>query len=151
MSGRVTEPVRRARPRRGHDRGRAHLVEDHLAAHPGLLPTPDPIELRLADALGLVLADDVVSEVSVPAFPNSAMDGYAVVAADLAERRRGRAGPLPVVGEVLAGARSPRGRPGRCVRIMTGAPLPPGADAVVPVETTSGDGPGGVPPSGRAG
>jgi molybdopterin molybdotransferase len=114
-------------------------VDEHLAAILDLLPEPDPIELRLADALGLVLADDIVSEVRVPDFANAAMDGYAVVAADLDGASSFEPIALPVVGEVAAGAgRSSTLAAGRAVRIMTGAPLPDGADAVVPVETTSG-------------
>jgi molybdopterin molybdotransferase len=114
-------------------------VEDHLADILRLLPRPEAIELRLMDALGLVLAEDVVSEVTLPSFPNSAMDGYAVVAADLDGATVDSPVNLSVVGEVLAGADSlPAVSPGRVVRIMTGAPLPAGADAVVPVETTSG-------------
>jgi molybdopterin molybdotransferase len=114
-------------------------VDDHLAAILDLLPEPDPIELRLSDALGLVLADDVVSHVEVPAFANSAMDGYAVVASDLDGATEEDPVALPVVGEVVAGSSAtPQVSPGRVVRIMTGALLPPGADAVVPVETTSG-------------
>jgi molybdopterin molybdotransferase len=114
-------------------------VEDHLTALLELLPQPDPFELRLLDAVGLVLAETVVSEVSLPAFPNSAMDGYAVVAADLDGASVEQPVMLPVVGEVVAGAGEvPEVSTGRCVRIMTGAPLPVGADAVVPVETTSG-------------
>jgi molybdopterin molybdotransferase len=114
-------------------------VEDHLGHLLSLLPPPEPIELRLADALGLVLADDVTSRVSVPAFANSAMDGYAVVASDLAAATEDAPVSLPVIGEVLAGqGQLPTVSAGRCVRIMTGAPLPPGADAVVPVETTLG-------------
>jgi molybdopterin molybdotransferase len=114
-------------------------VEDHLAAILGSLPTPEPIELRLMDALGLVLAEEVHSEVTLPAFPNSAMDGYAVVASDVARATVDDPVQLPVVGEVLAGSDSlPAVSAGRVVRIMTGAPLPAGADAVVPVETTSG-------------
>ncbi len=115
-------------------------VEDHLAALLALLPRTDPIELRLLDAIGLVLAEDVVSRVSLPAFVNSAMDGYAVVAADIAGATVDAPVTLEAVGEVTAGAEAgPAVSPGRCVRIMTGAPLPAGADAVVPVETTSGE------------
>ena len=114
-------------------------VEEHLAAILDLLPVPEPIELRLADALGLVLAHEAVSRVDVPSFANSAMDGYAVVAGDLASATDAAPVQLPVIGEVAAGATTlPSVTPGRTVRIMTGAPLPPGADAVVPVETTSG-------------
>jgi molybdopterin molybdotransferase len=128
----------------GHGRGEvtdlAELisVEEHLEALLALLPTPDPIELRLADALGLVLADPVASEVTVPAFANSAMDGYAVIARDTRAATVDKPVRLAVDGEVAAGVQElPTVRPGRSVRIMTGAPLPPGADAIVPVEVTS--------------
>jgi molybdopterin molybdotransferase len=115
-------------------------IEAHLDAILDSLPTPEPIELRLVDALGMVLSDDVHSDTEIPSFANSAMDGYAVVAADLSEARTAAPVRLPVVGEVVAGtAELPVVSSGRVVRIMTGAPLPPGADAVVPVETTSGD------------
>jgi molybdopterin molybdotransferase len=121
--------------------GELTSIEDHLSALLELLPHPDPIELRLLDAMGLVLAEDVISEVSLPAFPNSAMDGYAVVADDLQAATEGAPVTLPVDGEIVAGqADIPEVVAGRCVRIMTGAPLPPGADAVVPVETTEGTG-----------
>ncbi|HEY6608554.1 MAG TPA: gephyrin-like molybdotransferase Glp [Candidatus Limnocylindria bacterium] len=85
--------------------------------------------ISLADALGRVLVDPtVVAAVDVPAFANSAMDGYAVIAADTP-------GTLRLIGEVTAGASElPTVAPGTAVRIMTGAPVPPGADAVVPVE-----------------
>lgn len=120
-------------------------VEDHLAALQALLPEPDPIELRITDAVGLVLAEDLTSQVSLPAFPNSAMDGFAVVAADLVGAAEDAPVRLTVSGEVVAGqADIPTVEPGRCVRIMTGAPLPSGADAVVPVETTSDAGSGGA-------
>ncbi len=116
-------------------------VEQHLDAILGMLAPPEPIELRLADALGLVLADDVASDVAVPAFANAAMDGYAVIARDVRHAAGDEPVRLAVDGEVAAGAEQlPTIRPGRCVRIMTGAPLPPGADAVVPVEVTSPQG-----------
>ncbi len=116
-------------------------VEEHLDAILGLLAPPEPIELRLADALGLVLADDTTSEVSVPAFANAAMDGYAVIARDIRRADADEPVSLGVDGEVAAGVQDlPTIRPGRCVRIMTGAPMPPGADAVVPVEVTSSRG-----------
>lgn len=90
----------------------------------------EPIELRLLEAHGSVLAEDVVAPAPVPGFDNSAMDGFAVRAGDT-----GEAVTLDVVGEVAAGAGDlPTVGAGQAVRIMTGAPLPPGADAVVPVE-----------------
>lgn len=129
----------------GHGRSEVTLadelvsVEDHLAGILDTLPVAEPIELRLVDALGLVLADDVTSDVQLPAYRNAAMDGYAVVAGDLADATQDAPTQLPVIGEVTAGMQElPVISSGRVVRIMTGAPLPPGADAVVPVELTSG-------------
>jgi len=92
----------------------------------------DPIELRLLEAHGSVLAEDIVAPAPVPGFANSAMDGFAVRAGDT-----GAGEVLQVIGEVAAGAGDPPevGR-GQAVAIMTGAPVPPGADAVVPVEDT---------------
>jgi molybdopterin molybdotransferase len=83
----------------------------------------------LADALGRAPVETgLASPIDVPPFANSAMDGYALRAADLP-------GDLPVTGEVAAGtATLPTVEPGTAVRIMTGAPLPPGADSVVPIE-----------------
>ncbi len=116
-------------------------VEDHLEGILDMLPRSEPIELRLADALGLVLADDITSHVTVPAFPNAAMDGYALVATDIVTAAQDHPVTLPVIGEIGAGAAElPTIQSGQAVRIMTGAPLPPGADTVVPVEVTvSGD------------
>jgi molybdopterin molybdotransferase len=89
----------------------------------------DPERVSLTDAVGRVLTDPkVTAAVDVPPFANSAMDGFALRAA-------GTPGVLRVVGEVAAGARElPTVEAGTAVRIMTGAPLPPGADAVVPIE-----------------
>ena len=85
-----------------------------------------------ADSVGLVLADDVAAGEDVPPFANSAVDGYAVVAADTSPPPA----ELVVVGELPAGAPPPSTplSSGQTIRIMTGAPLPPGADAVVMVE-----------------
>jgi molybdopterin molybdotransferase len=95
-------------------------------------PALAPVDTDLADVLGRVLADDVVAAEDVPPFANSAVDGYAVRAADLV------APPveLDVVGELAAGARPFDGAvgPGQAVRIMTGAPVPAGADAIAMVE-----------------
>src|SRR5262245_11116661 len=86
--------------------------------------------IPLADALGLVLAQDVFSELDSPPFDKALMDGYAVRAPDLPDGR----GRLRVIEEVLAGqvGRFPVGV-GEATRIMTGAPIPAGADAVVAV------------------
>jgi molybdopterin molybdotransferase len=116
-------------------------VESHLEAILAMLPQPESIELRVADGLGLVLAETAVCETTLPAFDDSAMDGYALVAADLVTASRDEPMRLAVTGEVTAGAGTlPTVERGACVRIMTGAPIPPGADAVVPVELTAGGG-----------
>ena len=98
----------------------------------------EPIQLAIGDALGQVLAQDVSSSEALPAFANSAMDGYAVKAADVVSATVEAPSELRVTGEVAAGAAEiPVVRDGAAVRIMTGAPLPPGADSVVAVETTT--------------
>ena len=96
-------------------------------------PTAASIEVPCREATGLVLAAAVVAEEDVPPFANSAVDGYAVVAASVASVPV----DLPVVGEVAAGAYTDRVlQHGEAIRIMTGAPMPAGADAVVMVEDT---------------
>jgi len=93
----------------------------------------DPIEVGFEDAAGLVLAADVVAQELVPPFDNTAVDGYAVIAADTVDVPV----ELPVVAEVPAGAHTDRVlQRGEAIRIMTGAPMPSGADAVVMVEET---------------
>ena len=94
-------------------------------------------QVALVDALGRVLAHDLVSETTLPPWDNSAMDGFAVRAADVALSTAQKPVRLRVVGESSAG-RLPdrRVEPGTAVRILTGAPVPDGADAVVPVEQT---------------
>ncbi|MDO5533785.1 MAG: molybdopterin molybdotransferase MoeA [Propionibacteriaceae bacterium] len=109
-------------------------VEEYLAEVLALVgPLPDVEEVGLRHASGRTLAEPVMARADVPAFANSAMDGFAVRAADLS------AGVvLPLAGEVLAGsAEDPPLGAGECVRIMTGAPLPSDADTVVPVEQTT--------------
>ena len=97
------------------------------------------LELTLSDAHGCVLIEDVHASFPLPPFDNSAMDGYAVRADDIRAAAAGAPVVLPVVGDVAAGSTTPYTvQPGLCVRIMTGAPLPPGADAVIPVEDTDG-------------
>ena len=99
----------------------------------------DPVSLGLAEVHGLVTAEDVTSQVDVPGFDNSAFDGYALRAADVAGARADAGRSLRVVGEVAAGqAGEVHIEPGTAARIMTGAPIPPGADAVLPFEDTDG-------------
>ncbi len=99
------------------------ILAQHIAPLP---PRPVPLD----DALGLVLAQEVRTDEPYPPFAASTMDGYAVCAADGTKPRR-------VLAEQEAGHMLPvEVTPGTCVRIMTGAPLPQGADAVIPVELT---------------
>jgi molybdopterin molybdotransferase len=96
-------------------------------------------EVPIGLARGRVLASDVVAAVSLPSFDNSAMDGYAVRAADVKAAAEDRPVELPVAADVPAGRTDgPPLEAGTVHRIMTGAMLPPGADAVVPVEQTDG-------------
>jgi molybdopterin molybdotransferase len=95
-------------------------------------PPLAPVEAAIEDSVGLVLAAEVAASEDVPPFANSAVDGYAVVAADTTSAPL----ELEVVGELAAGS-PPPATPiarGQTIRIMTGAPMPPGADAVVMVE-----------------
>jgi molybdopterin molybdotransferase len=97
----------------------------------------EPLEVSIAEAVGSVLAQAVVSAEDVPPFANSAVDGYAVRAADVAATPA----RLRVVAEVAAGASTDRVvGSGEAIRIMTGAPMPDGADASVMVEDTERDG-----------
>lgn len=100
------------------------------------LRTRDADEVPVASALGRVLAAAVLSPIDLPPFRNSQMDGFAVRAADLSPGVT-----LPLAGEIPAAAGTPAPlRPGTAVRIMTGAPIPAGANAVIPVEHAEADG-----------
>ncbi len=114
-------------------------VDEHRRVVAGLITARPPIAVPLADALGLVLAEAVVAPLSLPGFDNSAMDGYAVVADDVATASADDPVRLPVAEDIPAG-RTDRLtlEPGTAHRIMTGAPLPSGATAVVAVEATDG-------------
>ncbi len=120
-------------------------VEEALAEILGAVDPLGPERVDILSALGRVLAEDVVAAEPIPPWPNSAMDGYAVRHADLAAApsppSRQRPLELTIVEEVPAGyaARRPLGS-GEAARIMTGAPLPAGADTVVPVEETEARG-----------
>jgi molybdenum cofactor synthesis domain-containing protein len=118
------------------------LSEAQRRVFEGVEPLPAEV-IDLADAGGLVLAGPVRSLVTLPPWTNSAMDGFAVRSIDVAEARADVPVVLRVIGEVPAG-RAPDAEvgPGTALRIMTGAMLPPGADAVVPVEET--DAPAGA-------
>lgn len=102
-------------------------------------PTEE-IEVPLAEAPGRALARDLHARASLPPWDNSAMDGYAVRKEDVLGATASEPVRLRVVGQALAGARDPgRVEAGRAVRIMTGAPVPAGADSVVRVEHTDGE------------
>ena len=112
-------------------------VDEHQRVIAGLIATRAPAAVSTADAAGLVLAADVVAPLSLPVFDNSAMDGYAVRAGDIAAAGTGEPVTLLVAEDIPAG-RTDRLTlaAGTAHRIMTGAPVPAGADAVVPVEQT---------------
>ncbi len=121
---------------------------------PDKLPVEDPLERNLAicnhhpaettpisDAVGRVLAADVVAPFDIPPLDNTAMDGYAVQAADTAAAGDDAPVRLKVIGELAAGYLYDGALgPGQAVRIMTGAPMPDGADAIVPFEETDEEG-----------
>ena len=114
-------------------------LAEHRAAVLSLVAPLPAVTLPVGSALGLVLARDVVAAVDLPGFDNSAMDGYAVRAAELVGATADTPVVLPVAGDVAAGDTTHHVLPvGQVLRIMTGAPMPEGADAVVPVELTDG-------------
>jgi molybdopterin molybdotransferase len=120
-------------------------VDSHLADILGAIRPLDPIELQLPDAQDCVLVEDVTVPVALPPFDNSSMDGYAVRVADVMGATERFPAVLTVVGDIAAGGAAPPAvGPGQAARIMTGAPLPPGAEAVVPVEWTDGGTGGGA-------
>ena len=107
------------------DQARTHVLDR--------CPVGPVTTVALDEAVGLVLSSDVTSAEDVPPFANTAMDGFAVRAADTVGAPR----ELAVVGTLAAGAAPDvEVGPGQAVRIMTGAPMPPGADAVIMVELT---------------
>src|SRR5438132_5957144 len=108
-------------------------ADDALARILAGVPALPAVDVQLLDALGLVLAEEISADRDVPPFRNSAMDGYAVRGDDVATAPT----RLRVVGEVAAGGFPDRAvGPGEAMRIMTGAPMPEGADTVVRVEDT---------------
>jgi len=112
-------------------------VDDYREGILAGLAALEPLELPLLDAHGCVLAEDVTAPWPLPNFDNSSMDGYAVRAVDIAQATEETPVILPVVDDVPAGFRSELTlESGQAIRIMTGAPMPDGADAVIPVERT---------------
>lgn len=99
----------------------------------------EPIVVALPDALGLVLAEDVTADIDIPPFDNSSMDGYAVRSQDVIGANAETPARLRLIGHIQAGfmpSDGDRVEPGTAFRIMTGAPIPAGADAVVRIEDT---------------
>lgn len=114
-------------------------VDEHLGSILDRVVELPPFEQQLLDAHGCALCEDVTAGFDLPSFDNSAMDGYAVQFADVAGATAERPVMLPVVGDLAAGSTEAFAvGPGLALRIMTGAPIPHGADAVIPVEQTDG-------------
>lgn len=112
-------------------------VEEHQSRVAALIGTLPVVALPVGECLGLALAEDLVAPIALPPFDNSAMDGYAVRAADLAGAGHTTPVVLPVTEDIPAGRTDVVAlAPGTAHRIMTGAPMPPGADAVIQVELT---------------
>ena len=126
-----------------HDHGHRHVDEDMLSveeAYSQIMACFSPLgveEKPLLDCLGQTLAADVHSPLSLPPLANSGMDGYAVRRDDIAGASESSPCNLAVIGVVAAGQVSTQTvEPGTAIRIMTGAPVPAGADTVVPFEET---------------
>jgi molybdopterin molybdotransferase len=114
-------------------------VEEHQRVVAELINARAAAPVGLRDAEGLVLADDVTAALSLPVFDNSAMDGYAVRADEVAGATAAHPVRLPVAEDIPAGRTDvPTLAVGTVHRIMTGAPVPAGATAIVPVEATDG-------------
>lgn len=132
--------------------GLMESVESYLAQVVAAISPLPPERLSLEQADGAVLAGDVTAAWPLPVFSSSALDGYAVRAADVAGASVGAPAILPVAAEAAAGDTTIRElSPGTAIKIMTGAMLPAGTEAVVPVEWTDGgaplDAPGGGQPA----
>ncbi|MBI2943923.1 MAG: molybdopterin molybdotransferase MoeA [Candidatus Wallbacteria bacterium] len=120
-------------------------VEEALEIVLGHAQPLAPVSLPLRETLGRVLAQDVVASEDLPAWPNSAMDGYAVQAACTPGASRQAPVRLEVIGQIGAGqVFAGRVGPGQALKIMTGAPFPEGADSIVIVEETDGAASGSV-------
>ncbi len=141
---RLTPPTtpKRSRPLRPGRTGEGPLTAEAAQARILALAaplTPEPVELP--EGTGRTLAEDIRARLDSPPFTNSARDGYAVRATDLGHASKNTPASLPVSMTVTAGGPIPPPlAPGRAARIMTGAPLPNGADSVVMDELTRADG-----------
>src|SRR3954467_12025759 len=116
---------------------RLSTVDEQVARVVDSIRPLSPYDQPLLEAMGLPVCENIVAPMDLPAFDNSAMDGYAVYFDDVASASDDHPVHLPVVGEMGAGqARILAMSPGTAVKIMTGAPVPAGSDAVVPYEWT---------------
>ena len=127
---------------------RRHTVQEALSWLDARLRPLESEDVPLRDAAGRVLASAVVSDIDVPGFDRATMDGYAVVADSTEGATPYNRIPLKVVGDAMPGSPFTRtvGR-GEAVRIMTGAPLPSGADSVLPAESVDVAVERGLPPA----
>lgn len=114
-------------------------VDQHLEDILSGIEAIAPLDLQLLDAHGCILTEAVTADHDLPMFDNSSMDGYAVRVDDVASASESNPVQLPVIGDIAAGSRPTYTvQSGMSVRIMTGALVPPGAEAVVPLEWTDG-------------
>lgn len=117
------------------------IAEAHARVQAGIQAIDRRERIGLLEGSGRVIASDVVASLDVPPFNRASMDGYGVVAADTTGASRAHARRLTLAGRIYTGdVPTIRVRPGTCVEIATGAPMPEGADAVVMVEETAVDG-----------
>src|SRR5947208_9184019 len=116
-------------------------VEEALAHILAEIRPLNVVQVPLPETCGLVLAEDVIAQEEIPPFANSAMDGFALLSKD-SHPRDGKPPRLRVTGGVAAGYVADHAvEEGTAMRVMTGAPIPPGADTVIQVELTHYDGP----------
>src|SRR5947209_19011861 len=115
-------------------------VEDAPARILAEITPLNVMQIPLSEACGLVLAQDIVAQEDIPPFANSAMDGFALLSRD-SQPQHGQPPRLRITGEVAAGYVADHAvEEGTTIRIMTGAPVPPGADTVIQVELTRTEG-----------
>jgi len=115
----------------------ARSVEDYLDAILALMPYPDPIEVALLDAQGLLCAEEVISDISLPPNDHAAADGYAVRGSDIRGASEAEPAVLPVVGDSSLGDHEASSiGPGMALRVGAGSLMPSGADLVIPLSWT---------------
>ena len=124
--------------RKSHYHADMLSVEDAREKILSKFKTLNPIQINILESVGSVISEDIISEINVPPLDNSAMDGYAVIKNDLLKADDENIIYLDVIEEIPAGTIPKLSlSPGQASRIMTGAPIPSGSDAVVPFEDTN--------------